>query len=98
MRSPDRYCLLYNRAHTHHQHSLAIMWRLTVVVILALGATAENVAPKSGDELVSTVLRNCVEMDCVKSNVLGYLDNLLKIDSDARNAKVVTSSIKIILI
>ncbi|EFA10567.1 uncharacterized protein Osi20 [Tribolium castaneum] len=69
------------------------MWRLTVVV-LALGATAaQNVSPKSGDELVSSVLKNCADMDCVKTNVLGYLDNILKIDSDARSAKNIDAAI-----
>lgn len=63
------------------------MWRLTVV-LLALGAGAHSVAPKTGDELVSSVLTNCAEMACVKTTVLAYLDNLLHVESDARTAKV----------
>lgn len=51
--------------------------------------TGQTPSPKSGEELVTTVLNNCVEMACVKQNVLLYLDNLLNIQSDARNAKVV---------
>lgn len=67
------------------------MWRfaLPVVAILAFsnGQHFENASPRSGDELVTTVLDNCVDMYCVKQNVLGYLDNILDIQSD-RNAKV----------
>ncbi|CAH1375116.1 hypothetical protein MTP99_016540 [Tenebrio molitor] len=68
------------------------MWRLTVV-LLALGAGAHSVAPKTGDELVSSVLTNCAEMACVKTTVLAYLDNLLHVESDARTAKNVDAAI-----
>lgn len=60
------------------------MWRLTAFVI-ACGAIAyANVStPRTGDELVGSVLDNCAEIGCVKQNVLNYLDNVLNIQSDA---------------
>ncbi|RZB40962.1 uncharacterized protein BDFB_008498 [Asbolus verrucosus] len=69
------------------------MWRLTVVLATVALASAQNVTPKSGNELVESVLSNCAEMDCVKKNVLDYLDNLLKIESDARSAKNIDAAI-----
>lgn len=67
------------------------MWRFTLAVVAlsayANGQNFQNSSPRSGDELVSTVLDNCVDMSCVKQNVLGYLDNVLNIQSD-RNVKV----------
>ncbi|KAG5893946.1 hypothetical protein JTB14_009693 [Gonioctena quinquepunctata] len=69
------------------------MWRfLLTVVALAAYANGQN-TPRSGDELVSTVLDNCIDMGCVKQNVLGYLDNVLDIKSDVRNAKNIDASI-----
>lgn len=67
------------------------MWRNSFVIFTLaslLFVSAQDVTPRSGDELVSTVLDNCIDMDCVKQNVLGYLDNVLNIQSDVRNAKV----------
>lgn len=65
------------------------MWRLTcVVLVVAVTAGAERVSPRSGDELVSTVLSRCGDIGCVKENVLEYLDNVLGIQTDARSAKV----------
>lgn len=67
------------------------MWRNSFVIFTlasVLFVGAQDVTPRSGDELVSTVLDNCIDMDCVKQNVLGYLDNVLNIQSDVRNAKV----------
>lgn len=67
------------------------MWRNSFVIFTlasVLFVSAQDVTPRSGDELVSTVLDNCIDMDCVKQNVLGYLDNVLNIQSDVRNAKV----------
>lgn len=56
-------------------------------------ASAKGINPETGDELVSAVVKNCVDMDCVKLNVLSYLDNVLKIKSDtSRNMKVNVNS------
>lgn len=67
------------------------MWIFTLVVLAltayANGQNFQNSSPRSGNDLVSTVLDNCVDMTCVKQNVLGYLDNMLNIQSD-RNVKV----------
>lgn len=68
------------------------MWTFAFVVLaLTAFANGQNQvsSPRSGDELVSTVLDNCADMTCVKQNVLGYLDNVLNIQSD-RNVKVTT--------
>lgn len=65
--------------------------RLLTLVVYAAGAlaSAQQINPFTGDELVATVAENCLDMDCVKQSVLTYLDNVLKIKSDtARNAKV----------
>lgn len=67
------------------------MW-IFALIVLALtaytnGQNFQYSSPRSGNELVSTVLDNCVDMTCVKQNVLGYLDNVLNIQSD-RNVKV----------
>lgn len=66
------------------------MWRL-ITLVITFGAIAygDVSSPKTGDELISNIMDNCAEMDCVKSNVLNYLDNILNIRSDnARNYKV----------
>lgn len=64
------------------------MWRLALLACVAL-TKAQEANPKTGDELVATVVSNCADMDCVKLNVLNYLDNVLKIKSDgSRNLKV----------
>lgn len=67
------------------------MWTFALAFV-SLSALANGqqfqVIPRSGDELVSTVLDNCAEMTCVKQSVLGYLDNMLNIQSD-RNVKVI---------
>ncbi|KAJ8926666.1 hypothetical protein NQ314_020945 [Rhamnusium bicolor] len=70
------------------------MWKLilTVTVITAY-VSSQSVRPRSGDELVSTVLDTCTEMGCVKQNVLEYLDNLLNIQSDSRNTKNIDAAI-----
>lgn len=68
------------------------MWGLALAIVTLTahvkGQNLPNPSPRSGNELVSTVLDNCVDMPCVKQNVLGYLDNVLKIQSD-RNIKVI---------
>lgn len=38
---------------------------------------AERGRINSGNELVSTILNNCYNMDCLKSNVLSYLNTML---------------------
>lgn len=63
------------------------MFRLTIFVVLGLGAQALN-GPKTGEELVGSVLNSCGEMDCVKLNVLSYLDNVLKVEEDPRSIEV----------
>lgn len=37
----------------------------------------------SGNELVSTILNNCLDMNCLKSNVLNYLNTYLGIDEQS---------------
>lgn len=37
----------------------------------------------NGDEMVSSILNNCYDMDCLKGNVLGYLNTLVNEPSDA---------------
>lgn len=65
------------------------MWRLTIfLVALVIRAQALN-GPHNGEELVESVLNTCGEIDCVKLNVLSYLDNVLKVEEDARSIKVV---------
>lgn len=68
------------------------MWTFALALValstLANGQQFQVSTPRSGDELVSTVLDNCADITCVKQNVLGYLDNMLKIQSD-RNVKVI---------
>ena len=61
------------------------MFRLSLLVVVVGAAFATL---KSGDELVSTVMTNCADMDCVKSDVLNYLDTVLNKQSDARKIKV----------
>lgn len=64
------------------------MWRLALLACVAL-ANAQDFNPQTRDELVATVVSNCVDMGCVKQNVLSYLDNVLKIKTDgSRNLKV----------
>lgn len=67
------------------------MWMFSLAAIAFIAyVNSQNIqspSPRSGDELVSTVLDNCVDMTCVKENVLGYLDNLLHIKG-GRNVKV----------
>lgn len=62
--------------------------RLLLVGLVALAVVSAQNVPSTGDELVSTVVEKCVHMDCVKENVLSYLDTKLKLDSDARSIKV----------
>lgn len=66
------------------------MWRITcaVLVVVAAATVADKATPRSGEELVNTVLGRCGDMRCVKENVLDYLDNVLGIQSDARSTKI----------
>ncbi|XP_019870355.2 uncharacterized protein LOC109598892 [Aethina tumida] len=68
------------------------MLRFALALVI-LGAAAAQYTPRSGDQLVSTVLDNCADIGCVKENVLGYLDNVLGIQSDARSAKNIDAAI-----
>jgi len=63
------------------------------LVVVATSAGAERASPRSGDELVSTVLSRCGDMGCVKENVLEYLDNILGIQTDARTFKNIDNAI-----
>lgn len=36
----------------------------------------------SGDELISNILNNCYDMNCLKGNVLNYLNTFLNINDD----------------
>nr|XP_022918449.1 uncharacterized protein LOC111427506 [Onthophagus taurus] len=66
----------------------------TVVLVLALSGYVLGNTARSGEELVSTVVTNCADMGCVKQEVLGYLDNLLNIQSEsARDMKNVDAAI-----
>ncbi|XP_060528804.1 uncharacterized protein LOC132703509 [Cylas formicarius] len=69
------------------------MWRLVAVLAVIGTIGAQDFGPRSGDELVSKVLGTCGDMMCVKRNVLEYLDNVLDIQSDARNAKNIDAAI-----
>ncbi|KAJ8969488.1 hypothetical protein NQ317_013078 [Molorchus minor] len=70
------------------------MWKYTFAVIATVVyANSQQVKLTSGEDLVSTVLNRCVDINCVKQNVLRYLDNLLNIQSDVRNLKSVDAVI-----
>ncbi|XP_066154593.1 uncharacterized protein Osi20 [Euwallacea fornicatus] len=72
------------------------MWRLTCALLAVVAVTsvrAESVSPRSGDELVSTVLSRCGGMECVKEYVLVYLDNVLGLQTDARSAQNIDNAI-----
>ncbi|KAK9692584.1 Protein of unknown function (DUF1676) [Popillia japonica] len=58
------------------------MFRLTLVAVVVISAYATG-TPITGDELVGSVMRNCADMGCVKSEVLQYLDSLLNIQSES---------------
>ncbi|CAG9817452.1 unnamed protein product [Phaedon cochleariae] len=69
------------------------MWRFLLATV-ALATYVQGLStPQSGDELVSSVLDNCIDMACVKQNVLGYLDNINGLTSDPRNAKNIDAAI-----
>lgn len=51
-------------------------------------------AINSGNELVSTILNNCYNMECLKSNVLTYLNTILGVeDRSARSMQSVDDQI-----
>lgn len=73
------------------------MWRLIVLVVTCSAiAHANNSSPKTGDELVINVIDNCASIDCVKTNVLNYLDNILNIQSD--NARSFDNKVQILIL
>ncbi|XP_018321601.1 uncharacterized protein LOC108734511 [Agrilus planipennis] len=66
-----------------------MLWRLAAVlsvVAIALGGAQEDEL-RNGDQLVSSVLMDCTEMDCVKTKVLTYLDNVLGLKTPAETAR-----------
>ncbi|KAL1498052.1 hypothetical protein ABEB36_008912 [Hypothenemus hampei] len=71
------------------------MWRFTcaILFLVVTQTRAEIFTPRSGNELVSTVLGKCGDMQCVKEYVLGYLDNVLGIQSDARSIQIIDNAI-----
>ncbi|CAH0555711.1 unnamed protein product [Brassicogethes aeneus] len=69
------------------------MNRFVLLAAVVAVCAAQIGTPRSGDELVSTVLDNCAEIGCVKQNVLGYLDNVLHLQGDNRNAKNIDAAI-----
>lgn len=79
---------------------------VSFAVLLVLGVSGAWCSPvdnsvyesrgiHTGDELVSTVLTNCLDMSCVKSNVLTYLNTLLNVnqETEARSTKDVDEEI-----
>lgn len=73
------------------------MWKIVCLLFVAGALSANAHVPRSGNELVSMVVSNCVDMDCVKLNVLRYLDGVLQIEGDsARGLKVITNKFFII--
>ncbi|XP_045473924.1 uncharacterized protein LOC123680187 [Harmonia axyridis] len=70
------------------------MWKIVCLLFVACAFSASAHVPRSGNELVSMVVSNCVDMDCVKLNVLKYLDGLLHIEGDsARGVKDIDAAI-----
>lgn len=59
-------------------------------------AYANISTPKTGEELISTVMDNCADIGCVKTNVLNYLDNILNIQGDNARSYQVEKLIKFI--
>lgn len=55
----------------------------------------ERARINSGNELVSTILNNCYNMDCLKSNVLTYFNTILGVEdrSAARSVQSVDEQI-----
>lgn len=68
-----------------------MMYRLIFVGFVAVVAVSAQNVPTTGDQLVSTVVEKCADMDCVKQNVLHYLNSKLNLESDARNIKVIVN-------
>lgn len=67
-------------------NSNSVAYGLLVVLCvssLACGSTVDNSVysetPRinNGDELVSSILNNCFDMDCLKGNVLSYLNTMV---------------------
>lgn len=55
---------------------------------------AESARINSGNELVSTILNNCYSMECLKGNVLNYLNTILGVeDRSSRSMKSVDEQI-----
>ncbi|KAL3267845.1 hypothetical protein HHI36_006986 [Cryptolaemus montrouzieri] len=59
------------------------MWKVVCLMFLAGVISTNAYQPRSGNELVSFVVNNCADLNCVKGNVLRYLDGLLHIEGDS---------------
>lgn len=79
--------------------SVANICKLAVVLCIAQSALAgvvdnsvypESARINSGTELVSTILNNCYDMNCLKTNVLKYLNTFLGI-TEQRSARSMES-------
>lgn len=79
--------------------SIASMCKVAIVLCIAqntlAGVVDNSVYPdsariNSGSELVSTILNNCYDMNCLKTNVLKYLNAFLGIRED-RSARSMES-------
>lgn len=79
--------------------SVANICKVAVVLCIAQSALAgvvdnsvypESARINSGTELVSTILNNCYDMNCLKTNVLKYLNTFLGI-SEQRSARSMDS-------
>ncbi|CAG9760737.1 unnamed protein product [Ceutorhynchus assimilis] len=70
------------------------MWKLTCAILVVIAAVgAEKITPRTGDDLVSSVMNTCSDMGCVKEHVLEYLDNVLGIQSEARSLQNIDNAI-----
>lgn len=79
--------------------SVANMFKVAIVVCIARNALAgvvdNSVYPdsariNSGTELVSAILNNCYDMNCLKTNVLKYLNTFLGVHEE-RSARSMES-------
>lgn len=75
------------------QFKQSVSYGLTIVVIvcamqLASASVVDNSVYlerkriNSGDELISSILNNCYDMNCLKGNVLNYLNSFLNVNQE----------------
>lgn len=55
----------------------------TIAGVVDNSVYTERARIHSGNELVSTILNNCLDMNCLKTNVLNYLNTYLGIDEQS---------------